>query len=182
MLDEYPKQIELQDGTKCELRPMKMSDHDALYRYFISLPERIRKYLRNDVTNRILIEQWCRKLDYDKLLPILALEDGKIIGNASLLRVGNGAINHIGEIRITFDIEFHKQGLASVLVDEVCDLARQVGYEKLMVKIVSSRELVIKLFEEKEFTQIATLKNYVKNIYDNEYRNIIIMEKSFKEF
>lgn len=177
MLEEYPKTLKLQNGCECILRPMVMEDHDALYRYFISLPEKIRKYLRNDVTNRVLIEKWCREIDYNKVLPILALGNEKIVGSASLLREGSGSMSHIGEIRMTFDHEFYEKGIGSVLVDEISMLAKKAGYEKLIIKIVSSRVLLIKLFEEKNFTAVATLKNFVKNIYDKDYRDILIMEK-----
>lgn len=177
MLEEYPKILKLNDNSECKLRPMVMEDHDLLYRYFIALPERIRKYLRNDVTNRVLIEKWCRHIDYNKILPIIAFNNEKIIGNASLLREGSGSMRHIGEIRMTFDLGFHEKGIGEILVDEITNLAEQAGYEKLIVKLVSSRKLIIELFEKRNFKAVATLKDFVKNIYDNEYRNIIIMEK-----
>ncbi len=44
MLEEYPKEITLQDGFICILRPMTRDDQDAIYRFFISLPEEDRRY------------------------------------------------------------------------------------------------------------------------------------------
>ena len=44
MLEEYPKEITLPDGLICILRPMTRDDQDALYRFFISLPEEDRRY------------------------------------------------------------------------------------------------------------------------------------------
>ena len=39
MLQEYPKKVELKDGFSCSLRPMIADDLEALYRFFVSLPE-----------------------------------------------------------------------------------------------------------------------------------------------
>ena len=58
MLEEYPKKITLPDGATLILRPMTRDDQYGLYNFFISLTEEDRRFLRNDVTDRKLIENW----------------------------------------------------------------------------------------------------------------------------
>ena len=101
MPEEYPKEVAFKDGFRCVLRPMVSDDQEALYRFFVSLPEEDRRYLRDDPTDRKLVEKWSRELNYDKVFPILAEHEGNILANATLHRQTFGWGKHVGEIRIT---------------------------------------------------------------------------------
>ena len=177
MLEDYPKEVTLHDGLKFTLRPMTKFDFDGLYRFFVSLAEFDRKHLRNDTQSRVLIEKWCRELDHDKVLPILAEIDGKIIANATLHRETHGWSKHIGEIRMTISPKYQQKGLGSLLVNEIVNLGKKVGLEKIMAWVVTSRGYVIKLFEQNDFVPVSTLKNYVKTIHDGSYQDVIILVK-----
>jgi N-acetylglutamate synthase-like GNAT family acetyltransferase len=180
MLKNYPKEVTLQDGFTFSLRPMNKQDEDGLYRFFVSLAESDRKYLRNDTQSRVLIEKWCRELNYEKVLPILAEKDGKIIANATLHRESHGWSKHIGEIRMTISPEYQQKGMSSLLVNEIVGLAGEAGLAKVTAWVVASRDYVIKLFEQNGFTPISTLKNYVKSIHDKSYKDVVILVKDLE--
>jgi N-acetylglutamate synthase-like GNAT family acetyltransferase len=177
MLDEYPKKITLDAGFEFTLRPMAQCDEDKLYRFFVALPEADRRYLRNDTVDRILIESWCRNINYDKVLPILAVKQDVIIANGTLHRQTHGWSKHIGEIRMTIASEYQQRGIGNILTKEITGLARKLGVERLMARVVTSRDYVISLFELNGFKQIATLKNFVKSVMDNSYKDIAILVK-----
>ena len=181
MLEEYPKEITLQDGFICILRPMTRDDQDALYRFFISIPEEDRRYLRNDATNRILIEEWCRELNYHKVLPILAEHENRILANATLHSETFGWGRHIGEIRITVAADFQQRGLGSFLLEELSKLALKYNLEKLCAKVIASRTYVTRAFEKNGFAQVATLKNFVKILYDKNYEDIDVLVKDLNQ-
>ena len=181
MLEEYPKEITLQDGFNCILRPMTRDDQDALYRFFISLPEEDRRYLRNDATNRILIEKWCRELNYNKVLPILAEHENRILANATLHKETFGWGRHIGEIRVTVAADFQQRGLGSLLLEELSKLALKYNLEKLCAKVVASRSYVTRAFEKNAFVREATLKNFVKILYDKNYEDIAVLVKDLNQ-
>ena len=182
MLDDYPKEVNLSDGLNFVLRPMTMYDEDGLYRFFVGLADTDRKYLRNDTQSRVLIEKWCRNLDYERVLPILAEKDGAIIANATLHREKRGWSKHIGEIRMTISPEYQQRGLGTFLAHEIISLAEATGLERLMARVVTTRDYVIKLFEQNGFVQISVLKNFVKGIHDNSYRDIAVLVKDLKPF
>jgi N-acetylglutamate synthase-like GNAT family acetyltransferase len=177
MQDQYPKTVRLEDGFELTLRPMTSQDGDRLYRFFVSLPESDRRYLRNDTVNRILIENWCRSLNYDKVLPILAENNGVLIANGTLHRETHGWSKHIGEIRMTIASPYQHRGIGRILTEEITWLARELGVERLMARVVTSRDYVINLFELNGFKQIAALKNFVKSVVDNSYKDIAILVK-----
>ncbi len=141
MLDEYPKKITLGDGTALTLRPMSRDDQFALYSFFISLAPEDRRFLRNDVTDRKLIEKWTRNLNYDRVLPILAINEGRIVANATLHYQTFGWGRHVAEIRVTISPEFQKRGLGAVLLEELSHLAARSRVKKLLARIVTNRQV-----------------------------------------
>jgi L-amino acid N-acyltransferase YncA len=177
MLDEYPKTIKLDDGFEFTLRPMTQCDEDKLYRFFVSLPDSDRRYLRNKTVDRLLIESWCRNLNPDQVLPILAENQDSLIANGTLHRQTHGWSQHIAEIRMTIASEYQQRGIGNILTKELADLARKLGVERLMARVVTSRDYVINLFVLNGFKQIATLKNFVKSVVDNSYKDIAILVK-----
>jgi len=177
MLEEYPKKITLPDGATLTLRAMTRDDQYGLYSFFVSLPEDDRRFLRNDVTDRKLIEKWTRTLNYDRVLPILAESDGKIVANATLHYQTFGWGRHVAEIRVTIAPEFQGRGLGSLLLGEIYQLAEKSKVRKLLARIVAIRSPVIKAFERAGFNQVAVLTNYVKDIHQQGYADIVLMVK-----
>ncbi|MBW1981263.1 MAG: GNAT family N-acetyltransferase [Deltaproteobacteria bacterium] len=180
MFENYPKEVILKEGTRCTLRPMIRDDQDALYRFFLSLPEKDRKYLRHDPTDRRLIEKWCRELDYGRVFPILAEHEGKIVANATLHRQTFGWGKHVGEIRVTIAADFQQQGLGSLLLEELSAVARKMELEKLCARVVTAQPEVIKVFEKNGFIQATVLKNFIKDVQEHDYKDIAILSKDLK--
>ena len=87
-LREFPKRIRLRDGSAVTLRPMVESDEAELLAFFCRLSPEDRQFLRDDVTRPELIRAWCRNIDYNRVLPILAECEGRIIGDAALKHMG----------------------------------------------------------------------------------------------
>jgi L-amino acid N-acyltransferase YncA len=177
MLEEYPKKVTLPDGGILTLRTMTRDDQYALYSFFIALPEEDRRFLRNDVTDRKVIENWSRNLNYDRVLPILAESDGKIVANATLHYQTFGWGRHVAELRITIDREFQGRKLGSLLLSEMSLLAAKSNVSKLLARIVATREIVIRAFKKAGFDQVTVLNNYVKDIYQQSYADIALLVK-----
>jgi len=177
MLEDFPKKVTLPDGASLTLRAMTREDQYSLYSFFVSLPEEDRRFLRNDVTDRKLIEKWTRSLNYDKVLPILAESDDKIVANATLHYQTFGWGRHIAEIRVTIAPEFQGRGLGSLLLGEIYKLAAKSEVKKLLARIVATRSPVIKAFERAGFNQMAVLQNYVKDVHQQSYADIVLMVK-----
>jgi len=177
MLEEYPKKVTLPDGGIVTLRTMTRDDQYSLYSFFINLPEEDRRFLRNDVTDRKLIENWTRNLNYDRVLPILAESDGKIIANATLHYQTFGWGRHVAEIRITIDREFQGRKLGSLLLSELTKLAAKSQVKKLLARIITGRDVVIRAFKKAGFIEIAVLKDYVKDIQQQKYADIALLVK-----
>jgi L-amino acid N-acyltransferase YncA len=180
MLEEYPKEITLPDGLSLTLRPMNRDDQYALYSFFISLGAEDRRFLRNDVTDRKLIEKWARNLNYDRVFPILAENEGRIVANATLHYQTFGWGRHVAEVRVTIIPEFQGRRLGAALLKEITHLASKNKVKKLLARIVTSREGVIKAFERAGFSQLTVLQNYVKDLQNQQYADIALLVKELQ--
>lgn len=180
MLHEYPKKVTLADGTGLTLRPMSREDQFALYSYFMSLAPEDRRFLRNDVTDRKLIEKWVRGLNYERVLPILALKEDRIVANVTLHYQTFGWGRHVAEVRITIVPEFQKRGLGAMLLEEVSRLASQSGVKKLLARIVTAREGVIRAFERAGFRKLTVLPKFIKDVLTQEYADIALLVKDLQ--
>jgi L-amino acid N-acyltransferase YncA len=173
----YPKKITLPDGFSLTLRPMTRDDQYALYIFFMNLAGEDRRFLRNDVTDRKLIEKWSRDLDYDRVLPILAEYEGCIVASATLHYQTYGWGKHVAEVRITIAPEFQSRRLGAALLDEISDLAAQNKVKKLLARIVTNRDGVIRAFERAGFSRLTVLQNYVKDLQNQQYADIALLVK-----
>lgn len=160
-LDDYPKEITLKDGTVLILRPMVREDEEGLLEFFAGIPEKERLYLRNDVINPEVVRQWTAALDYDRVLPILAVtEDGRIVGNATLHSGEYSWNRHLGNIRLTVLPEFRGKGLARTLIGEVFAHALTTDLQKIVSEIVLLQEDVRMAFNQLGFKTEAVLKEH----------------------
>jgi len=168
ILYEYPKKTTLKDGTQLTLRPLRKEDQQALHEYFLRMPPEDRMGLKDDVTDLEVIEHWIYDLDYDVVLPVLALDDGRIVANATLHFNQIGWTKHQGEIRITSDPDFRQKGLAARLIQELIEIAAYFGLEQLTAEIAPTSVEARTIFRKLGFNEIASLQGFVKDFKGNQ--------------
>ena len=162
-INTYQKEVKLKDGTKVLLRPMVAEDQDALYEFFKAVPREDARYLRDDVSNRFLVEKWAKNLNYEKTLPILALKDDAIIGDATINRRRFGWKWHLGTVRVFVHKEYRNVGLGHLMIEELVDIAYKLGIEKLIVEIPELSTSAIHAFNREGFYRVAEIPNMVKD-------------------
>jgi RimJ/RimL family protein N-acetyltransferase len=163
ILYEYPKKTTLRDGTQLTLRPLRKEDQQALHQYFLRMSPEDRAGLKDDVTDSKVIEKWIYDLDYDVVLPMLALDNGRIVANATLHFNQIGWTKHQGEIRITNDPEYRQKGLATRLIQELIEVAAYFGLEQLTAEIAPALADTRPIFRNLGFNEVGSLKGFVKD-------------------
>ena len=76
----YPTLYLTEDRVQMTIRPMVPEDKDDLLAFFRRVPPEDRFNLKEDVTDPKIIDRWALTLDYSRVLPLLAVLDGKIVG------------------------------------------------------------------------------------------------------
>jgi hypothetical protein len=99
MLDEHPKEIVLTDGARVTLRPLEHSDADPLMEFFRRIPEADRG-ISPRCNDPAVVRTWAFHVNYERVIPVIALNDGQIVGNATLHRHRYGSSRHVGKLRI----------------------------------------------------------------------------------
>jgi ribosomal protein S18 acetylase RimI-like enzyme len=173
-LSEYPKTCHLKDGTEVTLRPLVADDKFNLLKFFRDLPEKDRLFLKEDVTEKEVINRWIDHLDYDQVLPILAEMNGEIIADGTLHMNKYGWSRHVGEIRIAVAESYQTRGLGSVLAHELVGHAQKIGLEKVQAQVIESEVGAIVMLERIGFEIGAVLKDYVTDTKGGK-QNLVIM-------
>lgn len=160
MLKEYPKEVTLRDGSNVTLRPVVKEDEEALYQFFKGMNKEDRLYLRDDVANREIINGWMENIDYEKVLPILAVDGEKIVADATLHRNPHGWMRHVGEIRMSVAGSHRGKGLARIIAAEIFQQAVGFGLDKLVAEMLTIQKNAQRVFERLGFQEEAVLKNH----------------------
>ena len=174
ILDEYPKEITLKDGSSVTLRPMVEDDEAGLLEFFTGLSKADRLYLRHDVSNPEVIKSWAQNVDYERVLPILAIADGKVVGDATLHRNPFSWMRHVGSIRIVVEKEFREKGLARIMAAEVFQNALAAKLEKLVAEMLADQQDARRVFSRLGFKEEAILKDHVLDADDVKH-DLLIM-------
>lgn len=140
MPDRFPQEAVLRDGRRLLLRLFNANDVDNLYEFFHHLPENVRRFAWDRIDNRSLIESWGRELDYAKVLPVLALDGGRIVADATLHRRHGSPLRLVGRIKWLIDPEYRGLGLGTVLVNNFISIARSNGLRHLTCMLISDLE------------------------------------------
>ncbi|MFN8559757.1 MAG: GNAT family N-acetyltransferase [Dehalococcoidia bacterium] len=162
VLTRYPKRVTLDDGATIEVRPLQPADQAALLAFFRGIPAEDRWWLREDVGDPAVIRRWITDLDYDRVLPLLAVAGGAIVADATLHRRGFGARHHIGEIRVVVAPAYRGRGLAYALLVELTELAAAAGLRRLEAEIVGRAQSgALEATEQIGFEQVAVIPNHL---------------------
>ncbi len=163
-LQTFPKEIKLKDGSTCELRPLRKDDEKAFHAFFRGVPEAERMFIKHRVTDLQTIRDWCQNIDLGRNLPLLAIMDGKIAGDATLHQQLGGWKRHIGRVSVLVHPEYRGRGLARTLVSEIVSIAQHLGLEKVEAEFIGEQQAAIKMFAFLGFANLVRLENYVKDM------------------
>jgi RimJ/RimL family protein N-acetyltransferase len=179
-MEGFPKTMRVKGGLEIVVRPLERSDEAELFRFFSSLPENERLFLRDDVTQREVVHRWIEELGSPELVRLVALREGRIVGDATLRRPARGWMRHVGEVRAVVAPESQRHGVASTLVRELCGQAVLCGLDKLVVMAAQDQAGALTSLERLGFVREAVLRNHVTDIRGKK-RDLIIMANHTEE-
>jgi L-amino acid N-acyltransferase YncA len=174
-LTAYPREHMLRDGRKVVIRPLERADRDALAAYFLRLPAAERQFLRQDVSSPRTIAAWCDGLDYDRALPLIALDDGRVVADAALIRSRHGAYRAVGTVRATVDPDYRTVGLGTALLRDLCDIAADAELEKVTSDLIAGvQDDAIEAMQQLGFLRAATVHEFVRDEHGHPH-DLVVM-------
>ena len=174
----YPTVYRTPAGIPLTLRPMLPTDKEALLDFFRRISPEDRLYLKDDVTSPTVIARWAEKLDYRRVLPLLALVDNTIIGDGTLHHSRAAARKHIGEVRVVLDPAYRHQGIGRLLLQRLVDIARDEDreLEKILFEAVADTQQAAQhAARALGFELVAVFAQHVR-YYNGAPHDLIVME------
>ncbi len=172
--------VRIKDNAQVRIRKMRIDDLEKSLRFFRTLTEEDRRYLRVDVTAIKVIEKRIQDLHSQNIIRLVAEAKDLIIGDATLEIGHTKWESHIGELRIIVAPKYQNKGLGSILVKELILKALERGLEKLMIRVMRPQEGVKKLFKPLGFADEVILPAYAKD-QNGEVQDLIVMTCDLKK-
>lgn len=170
----YPRQIELPDGTPVEIRLMSAADRDAVLDFARSLPEADLLFLRVDLTEPAVIDEWITNLESGDSTSLVAYDADGLVGYATVHRSPARWTRRVGEIRVNVSPSYRARGLGRRLTAQIFDLARSLGLKKLMANMTVDQPGARAAFRRLGFVPEALLADYVED-RNGVSRDLVIM-------
>ena len=92
---------------------------------------------------------------------LLAKDNGRIIGNASLSRLPR-RMSHRGELGVSVIKEYWNRGVGGQLIKAILDFARESSFEVIDLEVRSDNARAIHLYEKFGFQRIGSHKEFFK--------------------
>ncbi len=174
----FREMVTLKDGVHVLLRPMVKEDRAHLDELYLAISDDDLRYLRDNVKDAAILQGWCDNLNYDNILPLLALVKDRAVGNGTL-RFLKGPKRHMGEVRLFLSKDFRKRGLGMKIIRVLVEFARRQGLSLLAAEITADQTKVVRAFEQIGFKARCTLEDYFM-FPDGDCSDVILMTMELK--
>jgi RimJ/RimL family protein N-acetyltransferase len=166
----YRQLVTLRDGARVLLRPLTPGDRQSLIDLFSVISEEEQRYFRTNVKDPEVVGSWVDNLDYDRVLPVVAVIGDRIVGDATL-HFHEGPSRHIGEIRIFLAKDFRHRGLGVRMLNALIELAKRRNLYILEVEVVNDQPDIIRAFQNVGFVLKSVSQEYFM-LPDGELRDL----------
>ena len=164
-LQQFSKTVALKDGSTAVLRPLRRNDEKELHQLFLDIPEAERMFIKHRVQDIEIIRDWCRNIDFGRNLPLIAVAGAaKIVGISTLHQQLGGWKRHVGRVSVLVHPRNRGRGLATMMVNEILEISRRAGLEKVEAEFIGEQEAAIKMLAMLGFSQLLRLDDYVKDM------------------
>ncbi len=158
---EYPCTVNLENKAKATFRLMETDDAERVVAFAKELPEEDLLFLRVDLTDPDVVEQWLHNQRSGRSLALYAEINGEMAGYASLHLNETNWQRHLGEIRVQVGRGYRGIGLGRALATEVFAVARDLDLRKLIAQMPPDQKSAIATFEKLGFQPEALLQDFV---------------------
>ena len=177
----YPRETRLPNGKTLELRLMDASAREDILAFGRAIPRHDQLFLRTDISDPKVIDEWLSNVDAGRTITILAYEGDRLAGYASLHHNEVLWTRHVGEIRTNVGPEYRNIRLGARLVQEIFEIAKDLGLKKITAQMTSDQRGARATFERLGFRPEALLADYVVDT-EGRTRDMLIMSYDIDGF
>ena len=157
----YARELKLSDGRRVSLRLMEAADKQLVLSFAQSLPPDDLLFLRTDITEAALVDQWIGNLEKGATITVLAEVDGAMAGYASLHLEQARWTRRVGELRVQVGVPYRGVGLGRQLTAQIFRLGQGRGLKKMAAMMTPDQAGARAAFEKLGFSVEALLQDWV---------------------
>jgi hypothetical protein len=172
--------LEAGGDRKVDLAWFQEEDRDALLAFYRSLPKEDRLYLRDDVTNQLLLDRLIEQMHDGLVLMVVARHGAKIVGESTQHFIHHGWSRHVSELRPLLRKEYEGYGIFEAMVREHIEVASELGLDKVVVRLLHIQKERKRMLETIGFEQEAVLKDHATDL-EGKRHNMVIMSNYVSE-
>ncbi len=153
----------MRDDRTASLRLMEKSDRDSILDFARSLPPDDLLFLRKDITDPKVVDEWVRDVEAGRTITVLADADGELVGYGSLWLDESFWGRHVGEIRLLVRPDYRGLGVGRRLSFDVFAIAKDLGLDKIIARMTPEQKRTRARLERLGFTVDAVLRGFVRD-------------------
>jgi L-amino acid N-acyltransferase YncA len=157
----YPRELKLSDGRPVSFRLMQAGDKEKVLGFARSLPPDDLLFLRTDITEPALVDEWIGNIEKGATVTVLAEVDGEMAGYASLHLEQARWTRRVGEIRVQVAVAYRGAGLGRQLNAQIFRLGQARGLKKMAAMMTPDQAGARAAFEKIGFSVEALLQDWV---------------------
>ena len=169
----YPVVVEL-DGRAIVLEHMRSKDAEPLLRFAHGLADHDLLFLRRDIRQLDVIEDWLMDIDSGAVLTILAKEGDVVLGETTIHRDAVHWSSHVAEVRVVVSSAARGLGLGKLLTAEALKVAQRSGVTKVVARMTVDQLGAIALFRRLGFEREALLRDHVMDL-QGQTHDLVVM-------
>ena len=163
------------------LRNAEESDAEDLIQYLRVVSAETPFLVREpeDITLTVVQErEFLRgKKESERELMLIAIANGKHIGNCSVMQLGtNRRYAHRCQIGIALYQEFCSRGIGRKMIEVALERAKEAGYEQAELEVIAGNERAISLYKQLGFEEFGVFPDNIK-YKDGSYADAVWMMK-----
>lgn len=163
-LEEFPRRVALENELMCIVRPLHEEDEEVLCDFMLGLEQQDRLFIKESCSKADTFTEWCHGVDYECNLPLLALEDKRIVALGILHQRQGGWKRHIGSLNLMVDPAYGQHGLVLLLIGSLVALGRHAGLMKLESELMGARPGFVEAFQCAGFDELSRVPDYVEDM------------------
>lgn len=169
-------------GNETTFRMMTPEDRQRILEFTKTLTNNDLIFLRTDLREPEVIDEWIHNLQTGRTITILAENDAAhIVGYASLHRNRMSWTRHLGEIRLFVNGDQRGTGLGRALATEIFQIAKEQQLDRIIVNISRNQPHVRQMLEKLGFTAEALLTDWLMD-KEGHTHDLLIMSHRVDEF
>ncbi len=163
LTERYPRAVEIPGDGTAQFLLMTAAYAKEVHGFTTSLPPEDLLYLRDDIADPKVVNEWIRNINRGETISILARKDGPLVGFTSLHQTRSKWTRGIGEVRVNVSLGERGKGVGRMLTLEIIGIARKFGLRKLTAQMTAEQTGARAAFHRLGFVENATLPSWVED-------------------